>query len=251
MTGRARRPVFLPPQGPPWRIRTEEVEFDWYPGFSREQKRRCIAALHEAAKRSLGIKNPLEISSASNRELGRSASAFRLEARAPDGSPSTVEALFQGSKVFADGGPYTDLYQRGGREARNDPRLVDERGERRRPVGFRFDGVTWPVESLTAFYDWLYIRALCDRPDLVKELGQHDGFTDIAFNPKRSLNCQARAAAVCLAFEGLLGGLDELRDLVTDPRRFREKHREIVGSGSAVERVAETSPEDRQGSLPL
>ncbi len=251
MTGRARRPVFLPPRQAPWRIRTIEVEFPWYPGFSREQKRKCVAALHEAARERLGVAKPLEISSASQEELGFRLSAFQLAARAPDGSLSTVEALFQGSKVFEDGGPYTDLYGRSGREARNDPRLVDARGERRKRVAFRFGDETWPVESLTAFYDWLYVRALCDVPDLARQLAEHDAFTDIAFNPARSLNCQARAAAVFLALQTRLGGLSELAELVKHPDRFRKAHREVVSGEPAKERGGVASSADRQGSLDL
>jgi hypothetical protein len=57
----------------------------------------------------------------------------------------------------------------------------------------------------TAFYDWLYLRALA-RLDAatLQQLRERDGFTDIAFNPERSLNCQARSAAlyVALAADG-------------------------------------------------
>ena len=48
----------------------------------------------------------------------------------------------------------------------------------------------------TAFYDCLYVQALLENPQLAGVVLSYDAFTDIAFNPQRSLNCQARAAAL-------------------------------------------------------
>ncbi len=39
------------------------------------------------------------------------------------------------------------------------------------------------------------MTALFQNPELSKELLRFEAFTDIAFNPQKSLNCQARAAA--------------------------------------------------------
>ncbi len=247
----AERPVFLPPEKAPWRIREVAVTFDWHPGLSRSQKQKSIEALHAAARRDLGVQRPLEISSASPLKLGREMSAFILEVDGPDRLPSTVESVFQGSKVFGEGeGPFTDLYGRPGREARSDPRLLDPKtGERKKPVAFRYGAEDWPVESQTAFYDWLYVRALLRRPDLADQLAGHDAFTDIAFNPARSLNCQARAAAVFLALLQRLGGREALEAVVMDPARFRGEHRAVV-SGEAPASEPTPAPEAaRQGSL--
>lgn len=46
------------------------------------------------------------------------------------------------------------------------------------------------------FYDFLYINALISNPDLCERVMGYDTFTDIEFNPKKSLNCQARAMAI-------------------------------------------------------
>ena len=72
-------------------------------------------------------------------------------------------------------------------------------------VSFQFGDEQWPLEPKTAFYDWLYLQALRQQPELAVELLKFEGFTDIEFNPKRSINCQARAAAlyVALAKRGL------------------------------------------------
>lgn len=48
----------------------------------------------------------------------------------------------------------------------------------------------------TAFYDWLYLSALNQNKNLALHLLNFDGFTDIEFNPAKSINCQARAAAL-------------------------------------------------------
>lgn len=49
---------------------------------------------------------------------------------------------------------------------------------------------------ITLFYDWLYITALHQNRKLSDQILAYDGFTDIAFNPLKSWNCQARSAAL-------------------------------------------------------
>ena len=68
-----------------------------------------------------------------------------------------------------------------------------------RLLGFRFFGAEWELEPLTAFYDWLYINALRKQPDLVERVVQYSAFTDIEFNPTRSINCQAYSAALFMS----------------------------------------------------
>ena len=108
----------------------------------------------------------------------------------------SVECAYQGSKVFEGGGPYHDLYAVSSREAKKDPRLRNS-GE---VIAFDFLGESFPIEPQTAFYNWLYITALSQMDSrLEKELEEFEGFSDIAFNPKHSINCQARAVAVFVA----------------------------------------------------
>lgn len=64
------------------------------------------------------------------------------------------------------------------------------------PTDHCFEGQDWPLQPRTAFYDWLYLRALAQNADLARQLLQYAAFTDIMFNPKKSINCQARAAAL-------------------------------------------------------
>ena len=120
-------------------------------------------------------------------------SAFNLKKFVPSlGYSVPVECVFQGGKVFAAGGPYTDLYTGTSRDAKRDPRLKESGSLK----AFEFEGVRYPLQPTTAFYDWLYINALMENPELAEELKQYDAFTDIEFNPDKSLNCQTRAAAI-------------------------------------------------------
>ncbi len=191
----AERPVFLPVEGGARLVREVPVAFRWHPGFAASQKRKNVAALHEAAAAQLeGLGPLLEVSSKSEAALGRGLSAFALRLPVADGA-ATVESAFQGSKVFEGGGPFTELIGGGSREAKRDPRLRASG----RLVGFRFEGVDYPLTPATAFYDWIYIRALVARAEGTGGLEGFAGFTDIEFNPKRAVNCQARSCATFLA----------------------------------------------------
>jgi hypothetical protein len=192
----AERPVFLPRTGGPGLVRTVPVAFVWHPGLSAAQKKRNVAALHAAAAEQ-GIAPLLEISSKSEETAGQALSAFRLPLTV-EGAESTVECAFQGSKVFQRGGPFTDLYAAGSRAAKRDPRLRDSG----RLTGFRFEGRDYPLTPPTAFYDWLYINALWRAGEWHDAIARHAGFTDIEFNPRRAINCQAHACAAFVALKG-------------------------------------------------
>jgi hypothetical protein len=166
------------------------------------QKKKNVTELHQAA-RLRGIFPLLEVSSKSEFETGRRLSAFYQTIRV-NGSETTVECAFQGSKVFEKGGPFTDLYFVSSREAKKDERLRNSG----RLVGFSFEETDFPLTPSTAFYDWLYINALYVHRDWLRRLESLMGFTDIEFNPERSVNCQARSCALFVALEQR-GTLDE------------------------------------------
>lgn len=198
----AQRPVYLPGATPSTPVRTVMVDFTWYAGMAVSQKQKSIAALHEAASSQTGANRILEISSKSVLPLGVAASAFNLMITTPRQRSFSVESAFQASKVFEAGGPYTDLLDTPSRQAKKDPRLQQSG----RLTAFRFFGTDWPLQPATAFYDWLYINAVLQNPELASGLLEYEGFTDIEFNPEKSINCQACSAAlyVFLARGGLL-----------------------------------------------
>lgn len=186
----ARRPIFLANRDGGDFVKEDLVDFEWHPGLSFKQKQRSVDSLHDAA-RKLGISPVLEVSSKSRSDVGRALSAFNLAFDAGEAGRLTVEAAFQGSKVFERGGPHRDMYGLPGRQIKRDDRLKNSGAL----VGFEIEGKAWGLEPRTAFYDWLYMNALSRRPDLAAEVLDYVGFSDIEFNPKKSINCQARSVA--------------------------------------------------------
>lgn len=189
----ATRPVFVP--GGEWNqlVRVVDVTFKWNPGLAPTQKKKNIAAMHEAAGKK-DLSPLLEISTKSEELLGQRLSAFSLKVETNIG-PISVESAFQGSKVFADGGPYTELYELPGRAAKRDPRLRKSG----RLIKFKYFDSDWPVSPRSAFYDWLYLSALKVHTKFLQRLYRYKGFTDIEFNPSKSINCQARACALLVS----------------------------------------------------
>jgi len=159
------------------------------------QKRRNVTALHAAA-RSHGLDRLLEISSKSEEEIGRRLSAFSLKLMIGD-RLVPLECVYQGSKVFQFGGPYTDLLAAQPIEAKRDTRL----GDSGKLTRFELLDAKYPLSPKNAFYDWLYIKALVLHRAWIKEHVHYQGFTDIEFNPDKSVNCQARAFAELVAME--------------------------------------------------
>ncbi len=193
----AERPIFIPVPESPELVREIPMRLIWHPGFAASQKKKNVEALHEAAAHA-GYSPMLEVSTKSEKKLGQRLSAFNLKVNNPDLGEMPLEMAFQGSKVFDGGGPYTDLYHANEpKHAKRDPRLRDSGPLR----GFSFGSVWFPSEPKTAFYDWLYINALYQHRDWLREhLLKYAGFTDIEFNPERSLNCQARSCALLVTF---------------------------------------------------
>jgi hypothetical protein len=189
----ARRPVFLPVGQRDHLVDEIQCDFQWNPGFSPTQKKKNVVALHEAARRR-GLSPLLEVSTKSEDKLGQRLSAFSLKIHTPNGDIS-IESAYQGSKIFQAGGPYIDLYGIDSRSAKMDERLRAS-GQL---LGFRFFGQSWPLVPKTAFYDWLYLSALQAHQDFLTRLFRYKGFTDIEFNPEKSINCQARTCAILVS----------------------------------------------------
>lgn len=169
-----------------------EVDFTWYPGFAVSQKQKSILDLHSEYNKIYKEDKVLEISSKSKEELGIRLSAFNLMITTKDDKRFSVESAFQSSKKFELGGPYIDILEKNSREAKKDTRLKTSG----KLIAFEFYGRKWPLEPKTIFYDWLYIRALYKNKDLASQILEYDAFTDIEFNPDKSINCQARSAAL-------------------------------------------------------
>lgn len=217
----AQRPIYIPVSEKSLFVKTELVDFTWFPGMSVSQKQKSIDSLHEAAKTSLpNVDKILEISSKSRDTLGVALSAFNLSfTTLKQQRTLTIECAFQGSKVFQHGGPYIDIFEMTPREAKKDKRLLTSG----RLTGFKFFGKEWELEPRTAFYDWLYISALKKRTELAEQVIEYSAFTDIEFNPERSINCQAYSAALYVSLFKL-GILDEA---IASKESFLEKIKSV------------------------
>jgi hypothetical protein len=211
----AERPVYIPTPESSELVEERFFTIKWSPGFAVTQKEKNVDALHEAAKLD-GLFPLLEVSSKSKLKTGRHMSAFHMTADTKELGAIKLELAFQGSKVFEHGGPFTDLYRKGEKkigEAKRDPRLKGSG----RLIAFRFEGIDFPPEPKTAFYDWLYCTFLSKHKEWAqKSLYAFAGFTDVEFNPFRSINCQARSAALFLSL--LKRG--QLDDALKSPAAF-------------------------------
>jgi len=205
------RPLFIP--GDEFvGVVEKQIDFQWFPGLSASQKKRSIESLHSVVHK-LGYEGILEISSKSEIELGVNLSAFNLKIKTKKyGNEFTVETAFQGSKVFERGGPYKDLFGLDSRSAKKDIRLKESGNL----VEFEFFGKKFPLLPRTFFYDWIYINALQQNVNLSEEVKSYHCFTDIEFNPKKSINCQAHAVALYLS----LCNLNLLEKALESPETF-------------------------------
>lgn len=214
----ASRPIFIPCKTGNSLVTTEHVNFEWSAGMAVSQKQKSIRSLHTEAKDHRYAACLLEVSSKSEQELGRNLSAFNLKYAGKGQSEISVECLFQSSKVFEKGGPFRDLLYGSSIEAKRDLRLKGSG----KLLGFvSHNGEKWPLEPKTIFYDWVYLNVLNTNIAFHKPLQQYDAFTDIEFNPKKSINCQAYSVALFSALnkrqllKAALASPEDYRNIVT------------------------------------
>ena len=163
--------------------------FEWFPGFAVSQKQKSVESLHRAVLQENADARPLEVSTKSRVPAGVRLSAFNLKL-----DHHTLENIFQSAKVFEHGGPYSDLLDVPPKEAKRDERLRNS-GDLK---AFRYQGEEFPLIPQTVFYDYIYIRAVKESltAEEIDAILQYNYFTDIEFNPAKSINTQARTAAL-------------------------------------------------------
>lgn len=170
------------------KITSKQYTFDWFPGFAVSQKQKSIESLHAAILKTDAHAKPLEVSTKSAEPLGVSLSAFNLKL---DNYP--LENIFQSAKVFENGGPYTDLLEVPPKEAKRDERLRASGALK----AFFYQNEAFPLTPKTVFYDYIYIAAVKQSltEAQIHAITDYHYFTDIEFNPTKSINTQARTAA--------------------------------------------------------
>ncbi|MGO7605177.1 hypothetical protein ACC718_17920 [Rhizobium ruizarguesonis] len=231
----ATRPVFISESKGSSFVRVMPVVFNWYAGMAKSRKQMSVRSLHQASYELLPSVRLLEVSRMSEDVLGQQLSAFNLTFHTKNRRREiAVECAFQASKVFEKGGPYLDLLDANPVDAKRDERLQRSGNL----TGFEFFGQRWALEPQTAFYDWIYINALHLRPKLAQEAMAYDVFTDIAFNPDKSINCQASAVALYVSLRR--------RDVIEEALGSRENYLEMV-HGAKI--ASASQREEPQGSL--
>lgn len=180
----------------------EEIEFEWVPGMALSQKQKCSISLREAIHKRFPNLKVLEVSSASENPLGIKLSAFNLKLKTSEGS-YTVEQIFQAAKVFKRAGRQSKLLGAKSKDAKINNRKVQENDEL---IAFEIFGKAFPTKPKTFFYNYIYVNALFRHEELNKTLLNYDAFTDIRFDPKKQVNCQAEACSIyrSLKVRGLL-----------------------------------------------
>ena len=184
----ANRPFFIPSINKENLVETQIVEFKWFSGFAKTQKQKSVISFHENISKEFKIDRILEISTKSENKLGIKLSAFNLKIKFKK-KEYFLESLFQGSKIFSDQGPNEDIYEKSSIDAKKDKRI-----KRSDLKEFSFFGKTFSLDF--DFYSWLYFIALNQNERLKVEILNYEAFTDIEFNPEKSLNCQAYSAAL-------------------------------------------------------
>lgn len=176
---------------PAWSVRDGQVtkqmfEFSWNGGFAYVQTQKNVKALHDTITACHG-EQALEVSSKSDSELGRKLGAFSLRL-----GEFSLENVFQAAKKYEFGGPYEELLLLTPKEAKTDERHHTS-GKLQCFVHEKFE---WPLEPKTAFYDYIYVKAVIENFGYELNLKEYQWFTDIVFNPNKSINCQARSIAL-------------------------------------------------------
>ncbi|MCI8995508.1 MAG: hypothetical protein HFI30_07455 [Lachnospiraceae bacterium] len=209
----AKRPAFFISQN---KVVQDLFSFEWFPGFSISQKQKSIESLHDAIRKADAGARPLEISTKSKEAIGINLSAFNLRLNS-----DTLENIFQSAKVFTNGGPYPDLLKVPPKAAKRDERLHNSGNL----IAFRYQNEEFPLIPKTVFYDFIYIAAVKDSlaADEIKEISSYNYFTDIEFNPEKSINTQARAVAMIRL---LLDEYGELPDFSKED--FIQYHKEHI-----------------------
>ena len=176
----------------------ELIEFKFINGLAKSQKVKCALSLHKSINELHKDAKILECSTRSTVDLGLKLSGFNLMI---DGHP--FENFIQASKVFEDNVQYENLLNEPSNVASSFIHNLDKE-----LIGFRYKNIFYPLEPVTLFYNYFYIKSMMESDINLDELMNYDIFTDIEFNHHnpRFINCQARAVAiyVSLRYKGLL-----------------------------------------------
>lgn len=164
----------------------ELIEYEFVKGLALSQKKKNVLNLHKQIEKKYPNLKILEISTKSNNSLGVGLSAFNLQLYG-----KAVETLFQSSKVYADGTSLKSYIDLSPYEIKKVAKTINSK-----LFNFNYNGIDYPLEPKTLFYDYLYISALKENKQYHSKIIEYSIFTDIEFNHEKSINCQARSCAI-------------------------------------------------------
>lgn len=183
--------------------------FEWAPGFSLKQHQKCVANLHYKINQNTAQSDILEVSTRSTNPLGVKLSALKLRYKGV-----SMEKLYQDAK----------RYKKVHVTLTTVPAYIQDTYEL---AGFYFEGTFWQAntDDMSAFYDYLYCLAVKESLsyDEIMEITDYGIFTDIAFNPERSYNTQARACAFIKALIMCYGDIPDWES-VDEFKRYHKLH---------------------------
>ena len=122
------------------------ITFTYVKGMAFSQKQKNVLSFHSSIRSVYPKARILEVSTKSNNPLGVEMSAFNLKY---DGIP--FECVFQSSKVFADGTQFCELLHVTPKEAKQ----FIANSNAGALSHFCYDGVVYPLEPKSLFYDYL------------------------------------------------------------------------------------------------
>ena len=192
------------------------VEFEYIKGMAFSQKQKNVLSFHKSIQEKYPNSRIIEISTKSQSELGVKLSAFNLKL---DGYP--LECVFQSSKIFEGGLQYEHLLY-------EDPKAAKQYIRENvllSVIGFKYKGEVFDTYPLSMFYDYIYISALLQSGKGIEDIANYDIFTDIEFNEKKQINCQARSCAI-YAYMLRNGTLDYY---MSSKEKFKELYDDSTG----------------------
>lgn len=190
----ATRPIYISSSILKNPVLQKDINFKWVSGLSYEQKCKRRDSLRKEIEKQYDISKWLEISTKSDKELGIKLSALNLKLKTLN-NIKTVEQIYQESKIIENG----------------------------KLIGFKYGSKCFENIPYGMYYDYIYMLALYQNKEYHELLKPYSLFTDIEFNPYRSLNTQARAVAI---FKTLYD--NDYINIITDINKYKEYYKKNV-----------------------
>lgn len=164
----ANRPIYISTGDINNPFTEDSISFEWKAGYSYVNKCKRRDNLKKEIAKKYDIDKWLEVSSISDKDIGRRLSALNLMLTLTNGNKYSVESIYQSSKVYKDN----------------------------HIIGFKFNNTVFENNPYGMYYDYIYMVALYQNKDYHEIIKDYYLFTDLFFNPNKSLNTQARAIAI-------------------------------------------------------